>query len=412
MTHKNTAARLPFGGFSFLLILIMSLGCALFTTVANAESSAPTYLPTFQSGTNTYVDDRIASSMRFDSAFAAQVRSLEGQHNLKFYVVVTERGNDLTGERRTWAASLLRNKLWDQWLNAADFKQGEQRSAILLMVRDYADPSHYSVALRVGGDLHKLGLNRDLFGAANGPIVPALKSYLPVMPEQCLLAVLGNVNDLVQRGKQLQAQQESQKSAENGRSDQPNSVKSNDSDANNRSDNQDEGIQPMTIALLIAAAVGVFFLLRALFRGPQSSSRPTPPARSTPVVLRKTDTRGSAPTGTGTQTSADNGSKTDNTGAIIGTAVGAGVLGHMIGSQQAEAAERARRERDNASSSSSSGGDTTYIPPVIADTTTTTTTTSDGGGSTGGSSCGSSGGSSCGGGGSSCGGGGGCGGGS
>ena len=163
----------------------------------------------------------------------------------------------------------------------------------------------------------------------------------------------------------------------------------------------------MTIALLIAAAVGVFFLLRALFRGPQSTSRPTPPARSTPVVLRKTE-RGSAPTGTSTQVNSDTGSKTDNTGAIIGTAVGAGMLGHMIGSQQAEAAERARRERESSSTSSTSGGDSTYIPPVIADTTTTTTT-SDGGGSTGGSSCGSSGGSSCGGGGSSCGGGGGCG---
>lgn len=401
MTHKNTAARLPFGGFSFLLILIMSLGCALFTTVANAESSAPTYLPSFQYGTNTYVDDRIAGSMRFDSAFAAQVRSLEGQHNLKFYVVVTERGNDLTGERRTWAASLLRNKLWDQWLNAADFKQGEQRSAILLMVRDYADPSHYSVALRVGGDLHNLGLNRDLFGAPNGPIVPALKTYLPVMPEQCLLAVLGNVNDLVQRGKQLQAQKDSQT---NRGTDEPTAVKSEPAISDN---NSNEGIQPMTIALLIAAAVGVFFLLRALFRGPQSTSRPTPPARSTPVVLRKTE-RGSAPTGTSTQVNSDTGSKTDNTGAIIGTAVGAGMLGHMIGSQQAEAAERARRERESSSTSSTSGGDSTYIPPVIADTTTTTTT-SDGGGSTGGSSCGSSGGSSCGGGGSSCGGGGGCG---
>ncbi|MBX9939669.1 MAG: hypothetical protein K2Y32_10465 [Candidatus Obscuribacterales bacterium] len=409
MNYKTKAASLLSGRFSFLLILIMSLGCALFTTVARAENSAPTYLPSFQYGTNTYVDDRLAGSMRFDSAFAAQVRSLEAQHNLKFYVVVTERGNDLTGERRTWAASLLRNKLWDQWLNAADFKQAAQRSAILLMVRDYADPSHYSVALRVGDDLHKLGLNRDLFSAPNGPIVPALKTYLPVMPEQCLLAVLGNVNDLVQRGKQLQAQKDSQT---NRGTDEPTAVKSEPAISDNN--NSNEGIQPMTIALLIAAAVGVFFLLRAVFRGPQSSSRSTPPARSsTPVVLRKTE-RGQSGPASPNATATDTGSKTDNTGAIIGTAVGAGVLGHMIGSQQAEAAERARRERESSSTSSTSGGDSTYIPPVIADTTTTTTT-SDGGGSTGGSSCGSSGGSSCGSsGGSSCGGGGGggCGGGS
>lgn len=163
-----------------------------------------TWLPDFVDGNTLYVDSRLTtlsvanqSPIKFSAGLAAEVERLARRNDLRFFVVVTEKGADLVGERRTWASSLLRNQLWRRWTANPAFARDASRAVVLLMVRDNQDVGKFSVALRVGGELNNLGLNPQLFSSQTGPILPAMKSHLPSDPEQCLLSVLENVNELV-----------------------------------------------------------------------------------------------------------------------------------------------------------------------------------------------------------------------
>lgn len=183
------------------LILSLVLTCVAATQVSAAE----TWLPDFDQNVHVYVDSKLTGrGVNFGADFEAKVQKAASVHGLSVYVIATEQGDELTvPDRPNWAADMLHTRLWNKWYYAKGFSQ--DRILILLYIKG-KDQDICSTAARSGNYLHGLGVDRNKFYSANGPVMPVVRQYMGTDPARGLLTIIDNVNAEVTSAKTKQAE--------------------------------------------------------------------------------------------------------------------------------------------------------------------------------------------------------------
>lgn len=195
-----------------------SLILASVLAVAAAPAfSAETWLPEYDQHVSLYVSDRIKPRLNLLPNFERLIDEKAHQHNLQIYVILTERGDELTHVARDdWArATLNSERLWDSWVHKPGFST--ERSLVLLYMRD-PNSDAGSTAIRCGNFLNRAGLNRDSLSSPNGPVMPAVKQFMRTDTQSGVLTILSNINGVLSGTYSLSGAGNTTASTQNSRS--------------------------------------------------------------------------------------------------------------------------------------------------------------------------------------------------
>ncbi len=180
MIHKIT---------NFLLGAILLLTAVIAPAQAQASS---TWLPSFDRGTHVYVDPALSKHPSYPVTFSGmekEVNSLSTKHGIDVYVVATERDFD---PNRVIAAEIAED-LVARWSGRSDFSK--EKFLVIVWVRQETNPNKGSVAAYAGNKLQGYGFTKSRMNdRVYGPVIPALKQYMPQDPQQAMLQVIRNVN--------------------------------------------------------------------------------------------------------------------------------------------------------------------------------------------------------------------------
>jgi len=181
-----------------VLTLLIAFTLAL-VAGAPAARAAETWLPEFDASKHVYLAPQLANHpskpVTFSEDFEAKINELAKKHGLSIYVIATEQGDELEGDRSRFAPNLLHTTLYGRWRVQPGFS--EDRILMILWVRFKEDPDHSSFAARSGSFLHGYGIDRQRFFDPNGPVLSAKRQFMPQDPQGAFLAVIKNVNDEV-----------------------------------------------------------------------------------------------------------------------------------------------------------------------------------------------------------------------
>lgn len=180
-------------------VLALALLAVLVTLVfspASARAAGNTWLPPFDPAKHVYVAPALANHpthpFKPDEQFERALEQLAAKHQLSVYVIATEQGDDLSGERKRWAPDHLHNQVWEKWSSASGFN--ESRILLIEWVRSRDNPGMSSTAARAGSAVQAYGITRESFFDQSGPVFTAIRAYLPQDPRGCFLAIVSNVN--------------------------------------------------------------------------------------------------------------------------------------------------------------------------------------------------------------------------
>jgi len=168
-----------------------------FATAAHAQ--ATTWIPKYNRSQHVYVAPGIDNATRntFESsATVSQITNLASQQNLDVFVIVTQTESDISGPANASGPALVR-AVWSNWTN-----HGFSSSRGLVILMTGTGGKFSSVGVRAGETLNNLGINRDAMNDEDGPVRPALKSYLvdAYDPAGVPAAIVTNVNALMAAG--------------------------------------------------------------------------------------------------------------------------------------------------------------------------------------------------------------------
>ncbi len=180
----------PFKSFVFSSIIGISV-----LAVAHPGAALSTWLPTYASGQQIYLDPALSRdstySVQFTENFTGKLQKAQQQHDLDIYVVAARQGAEKLQPETNVATAKL-NDLIVRWGGTALPKD---KYLVILWVRRADNPSKGWVAANGGSFLRSRGLTGKFFAAPDGPVIPALKNYMPQDPEGAILAIAQNVND-------------------------------------------------------------------------------------------------------------------------------------------------------------------------------------------------------------------------
>ena len=173
-----------------VLLGMMMLLAAVFVIPANAQ--AQTWVPAFDANTHVYMDPALKNHPNFPidlSSIESDIRTLQKVHNLKVYVVATERVFD----PNVVIARSVVDDLVLRWQGRADFPKDDY--LVIVWVRQGTDANKGSFAAHPGNRLVAFGYNgTKMSDKVNGPVTPALKQFMPRDPHQAVLQIVRNVN--------------------------------------------------------------------------------------------------------------------------------------------------------------------------------------------------------------------------
>ncbi|PSB21033.1 hypothetical protein C7B76_05535, partial [filamentous cyanobacterium CCP2] len=194
--------------FSRLFLAPSILGVSIIVFASPAFAQA-TWTPQFNPEQRIYIDPRLSNNPTYPVRFPnleQQLTEAAESHDLEVFVVAAEQGNESVSENANLAVIKL-DDLVAQWRSEAEFPVDDY--LIIFWVRRSDDVNRGWVAANGGNRLRAAGLTADWFSEENGPVIPALRQYMPDDPQGAIVAVVENVNqDLDTYAAQLQAQAE------------------------------------------------------------------------------------------------------------------------------------------------------------------------------------------------------------
>lgn len=203
MTHKNKIVLLVV----FSSLVIVSFPATAYGLNQGSSSSVQpailaervtpqtTWSPSFNPQQQVYIDPKLAqhpTSPVSLEGLSTALNKAATQHDLDIYVVAAEKNHAATEDQETnWAVVGL-DQLASNWQGDRNFPRS--RYLIVYWLRRVNDPSKGWVAANAGSELRQQGLTADEFSSPFGPVIPALRQYMPQDPQGAVLAIVNNVN--------------------------------------------------------------------------------------------------------------------------------------------------------------------------------------------------------------------------
>lgn len=180
-----------FTKFTSALVMLLAL---LVLAPAQALAQTP-WRPDFKSGTAVYIDPAVANNPDFPVALPGleqKIKEAGEKNNVKFLVVVVQQTVE-TGSGNLGANRL--DELLLRWNNANGFPSDNY--VLMLWMRSATNPSEGWVAVNAGSNLKVYGLNGTTLSSATGPVMTAVKKYMPQDPKGCFNGIAANVNRVI-----------------------------------------------------------------------------------------------------------------------------------------------------------------------------------------------------------------------
>ena len=186
--------------FKFLLVVGM-LGLSLCGFV-NPALAQETWIPDFNAAEHIYLDRRLANDSTHPVQFSnldRQLAQAEQQHNLKIYVIAAQQGQESFLPDANLAVIKL-NELISRWRSNPQFPNSNYLA--ILWIRRADDANRGWVAANGGTQLQGWGITASHLSNANGPVITALRQYMPIDPQGAIVAIVNNINQEITQAKQ------------------------------------------------------------------------------------------------------------------------------------------------------------------------------------------------------------------
>ena len=184
----------------------IALGICLLLAAAPAIAQE-TWLPPFDPNQTVYVDPSLANHPTHPVNLAGLAPKLEEASkpkNLATYVVASQQGSENLAANANWAVVKL-DDLIARWRSHPQFPA--ENYVVILWVRRTDDVNRGWVAANVGTALKAQKITPQRLSAPDGPVISALKYYMPNDPKGAMVGIVENINsDLkdYQREQQFQ----------------------------------------------------------------------------------------------------------------------------------------------------------------------------------------------------------------
>lgn len=180
--------------YAKMLLPLVLVVLTLVGLAASAHAQSGTWLPnSFDKDRHVYIDPKLAN----DPSYPVQMDGLEqaleqrGQkHNLKIYVIASLLEDQ--PQDQNWAVIRL-DDLVLRWQSQSGFPHDDY--LIVLWLRRSDNPNRGHVAANGGNRLQAYGFTAAKMGDPNsGPVIPALRKYMPNDPKGAMIAIADNIN--------------------------------------------------------------------------------------------------------------------------------------------------------------------------------------------------------------------------
>jgi hypothetical protein len=204
----------------FRLFLAPSLLGASIIVLASPAFAQATWTPQFNVEQRVYIDPNLANHPLSPVSFPnlePRIAEAAATHDLEVYVVATEQGEPVSDNTNLAVRTL--DELVTRWRSDANFPVDDY--LIILWVRRSDDVNRGWVAANGGNELRAAGLTAERLSQDNGPVIPALRQYMPNDPQGAIVAIVENVSqELDTYTAQQQAQAEREAAAARRRAEQ------------------------------------------------------------------------------------------------------------------------------------------------------------------------------------------------
>ncbi|WP_416670168.1 hypothetical protein [Egbenema bharatensis] len=195
------------------LFLAPSLLGASIIVFAGPAFAQATWIPQFNAEQRVYIAPSLSNHPISPVSFPnlePQITDAAAAHDLEVYVVATEQGEPVSDNTNPAVRTL--DQLVARWRSDANFPVDDY--LIILWVRRSDDVNRGWVAANGGNELRAAGLTAERLSQDDGPVIPALRQYMPNDPQGAIVAIVENVNqELDASAAQQQAQAEREAAA-------------------------------------------------------------------------------------------------------------------------------------------------------------------------------------------------------
>lgn len=182
-----------FSNITRMLVIAVVALFALAPSMASAQTTP--YRPNFSAGTQVYIDPAVANHPDFPvslSGLESKLKDAGSAHGVVYISVVVQQTTERGGGNL--AADWL-DQLLLRWGGANGFPSDNY--VLMVWMRSASNPSEGWVAVNAGANLKTYGLGKSMLDAADGPVVPAVRKYMPQDPKGAFLGIAGGVNKVV-----------------------------------------------------------------------------------------------------------------------------------------------------------------------------------------------------------------------
>jgi len=181
--------------FAKLMLPFVLVVITLFGLAGQAHAQTTWSPPSFDKDHHVYLDPRLAQDNTFPVNFDGLEQALVDRghkHNLQIYIVAAELGSEAVPQDHNWAIDKL-NDLVLRWQSQPGFPHDDYM--IVLWLRRTDNPNKGHVAANGGNRLQKYGYTATRMGdQTDGPVIPALRQYMPNDPKGAMIAIADNIN--------------------------------------------------------------------------------------------------------------------------------------------------------------------------------------------------------------------------
>jgi hypothetical protein len=181
--------------FSNVTRMLVIAVFALLALVPTSASAQTPYRPNFSAGAQVYIDPAVANHPDFPVSLPgleSKLKDAGSAHGVVYIAVAVQQTTERGGGNL--AADWL-DQLLLRWGGANGFPSDNY--VLMVWMRSASNPSEGWVAVNAGANLKNYGLGKSMLDAADGPVVPAVRKYMPQDPKGAFLGIAGGVNKVI-----------------------------------------------------------------------------------------------------------------------------------------------------------------------------------------------------------------------
>ncbi|MGP1383893.1 MAG: hypothetical protein ACTS2F_10065 [Thainema sp.] len=203
-------------GWHGLLACLVSITILVVSGIHQPPSAIAStdWVPPFNPAQHVYVDPDLAQHPTSPVAFeglSEQLTPLMAEQNLQVYVIADQGETGLNLDTN-WATERVSDVV-ERWEALPEFPRNDY--LLVYWVRRTDDLNKGWVAANAGDRPYELGVTENRLADPEGPVIRALKEYMPHDPQGAMVAVVRNVNRDIEIGLQRAiAEQEAAKAAQ------------------------------------------------------------------------------------------------------------------------------------------------------------------------------------------------------